>query len=489
MRIALFFGTRGTSPNHPTTRTTFPAVDALASTLARIGHEVERVDGAHPTVRVVARLDAIEPDLVILLTDRAGAKFDHFAPALCEELNLPWIGPDTATLGLLLEKLAKGTSMEDAVRTWLRSACQRCNLPDPDTQGNRRPRKALRVGLTFNLRRDTSDDAEAEFDPPTTIEAIHKAIEGLGHTVVPLEADGNLPTQLQATAPDVVFNIAEGLRGRGREAQVPALCEMLGIPYTGSDPTTLSVCLDKSLAKQILRGAGIDTPRWQLMVTGKEKLKAMRFPLIVKPNTEGTSKGITSASVVHDEQGLRAVVRTLLERYRQPALIEEYIAGREFTIGILGERRPRVLPPMEIVFLNAGDHPVYGFEEKKEYTSRTRFDCPATLTPIELKRLEKTARDTFIALDCRDVARADFRMAPDGTVHVIEVNPLPGLTPDYSDLCMIAKQAGLDHKALIGEILSGAIKRFQHAQAAALATPPKAAPSAPAPPTSGNTAP
>lgn len=474
MRIALFFGTRGTPAGHPASRAISPALDALAAALTRLGHEVERIDGAHSPVRVVARLDASEPDLVIVLTGRAEGQHDNFAPALCEELGLPWVGPDTATLGLFIEKLARGASLEDTVRTWLHSACQRYHLPDPETPRGRRPRKALRVGLTFNLRRDTSDDTEAEFDPPTTIEAIHKAIEELGHTVIPLEADSNLPTQLQASAPDVVFNIAEGLQGRGREAQVPALCEMLGVPYTGSDQTTLSICLDKSLAKQILRGAGIDTPRWQLMVTGREKLKALHFPLIVKPNSEGTSKGITSASVVHDEASLRAAVRTLIERYHQPALIEEYISGREFTIGVLGERRPRVLPPMEVVFLGAGDHPVYGFEEKKAYTERTRFDCPAALTPAELKRLEKVARDTFIALDCRDIARADFRMAQDGTVYVIEVNPLPGLTPDYSDLCMIAKQAGLDYKALISEILSGAIKRYQHTKATKLAAQPKA---------------
>lgn len=473
MRIALFFGTRGNPPDHPTNRSALPAVDAVASALARLGHEVERVDGAHPTVRVVARLDAIEPDLVILMTERVGMPHDVFAPALCGELNLPWIGPDAATVGLLIERVGRGAGLEDTVRAWLKAACQRHNLPAPGEPAQRRPRKPLRVGLTFNLRRDTSSDAEAEFDPPSTIEAIHRSIEALGHTVVPLEADGNLPTQLQASAPDIVFNIAEGLRGRGREAQVPALCEMLGIAYTGSDPTTLSVCLDKSLAKQILRGAGIDTPRWQLLVTGREKMKAMRYPLIVKPNTEGTSKGITAASVVQDEAALRAAAKMLIERYHQPALVEEYIAGREFTVGVLGERRPRTLPVMEIVFLDAGQHPVYGFEEKKEWSKRTRFDCPAALAPADLKRVEKVARDTFVALDCRDVARVDLRMAPDGTIHVIEVNPLPGLTPDYSDLCVIARQAGMDHKALIGEILSGAIKRHQHRRARALAASPR----------------
>lgn len=474
MRIALFFGTRGNPPGHPSNRTTYPAVESLASALLRMGHEVERIDGAHDTVRIVARLDAVEPDLVILMTERAGSLHDTFAPALCEELGLPWIGPDPLTMSHFVEKITRGSGLDDAVRSWLKAACQHTGLPEPGgPDAPRRPKNPLRVGLTFNLQRDTSDDTEAEFDSPPTIEAIRKAIGGLGHTVVPLEADVNLPTQLQAAAPDVVFNIAEGLQGRGREAQVPALCEMLGIAYTGSDPTTLSVCLDKSLAKQILRGAGIDTPRWQLLSTGREKLKALRYPLIVKPNTEGTSKGITSASVVKDEPSLRAEARRQIERYRQPALVEEYIAGREFTVGILGERRPRALPPMEIVFLDAGEHPVYGFEEKKTWTSRTRFDCPASLTQGELKRIEKVARDTFAALDCRDVARVDLRMTAEGALHVIEVNPLPGLAPDYSDLCVIARQAGMDHQTLIGEILSGAIRRYQHRRAAGLGKSPR----------------
>src|SRR6185436_1112269 len=131
----------------------------------------------------------------------------------------------------------------------------------------------------------------------------------------------------------------------------------------GSDPTTLSICLDKGLTKQILRSAGIDTPEWQVVTTGREKLKAFRYPVIVKPNAEGTSKGITSASVVDDEAGARTAVRALLDKYGPPALVEEYVAGRELTVGLLGERRPKVLPPMEVVFVNATEHPVYGLEE------------------------------------------------------------------------------------------------------------------------------
>ena len=322
-------------------------------------------------------------------------------------------------------------------------------------------RSALRVGFTFNVKRidPAIDDAEAEFDSPRTIAAITAAIESHGHTVVPLEATPDLPRALSAAAPDVVFNIAEGTRGRGREAQVPSLCDLLGIPYSGSDATALAISLDKGLTKRILRSAGIATPAWQVMITGREALEPLRYPVIVKPNAEGTSKGITQASVVTDEVSLRAAVRRLLGRYDQPVLVEEYIPGREFTVGLLGDGRPRALPVMEIVFVGPLQHPVYGFEEKQSFTPQVRYECPAQITPAEQERIERAARDTFTALGCRDVARVDLRLAPDGTVYVIEINPLPGLTPDFSDMCTIATAAGIDHRTLIGEILAGLMKR------------------------------
>lgn len=367
-----------------------------------------------------------------------------------------------------------GVDFDGVIRAIVRSACKRRGLlPLLDGPPRKTKRSALRVGFTYNMRRaDAADtDAEAEFDKPATIQAISEAIESYGHTVVPLEATPDLPRRITAAEPDVVFNIAEGLRGRGREAQVPALCELLGVPYSGSDATTLSLCLDKGLTKQILRAAGIETAEWQVLTTGREKMKAFRYPVIVKPNAEGTSKGITSASVVEDEAAARTAARLLIERYHQPALIEEYIAGREFTVGLIGERRPKVLPPMEVVFVNPVGHPVYGFEEKKDFTERVRFDCPAKLTPSEQRRIEKVARDTFTALDCRDVARVDLRMATDGRVYVIEINPLPGLTPDFSDLCQIAKVAGMDFRTLIGEILAGCIKRHREGRPGATSSP------------------
>jgi D-alanine--D-alanine ligase len=370
--------------------------------------------------------------------------------------------------GIFVGARQRGVDYDGVIRAIVKSACRRRGilslLEQPPHKKNKK--SCLRVGLTFNMKRidPTANDAEAEFDSPKTIAAITASIESYGHVVVPLEATSDLPRALADAQPDVVFNIAEGLRGRGREAQVPALCELLGVAYSGSDATTLSICLDKGLTKQILRSAGIDTAEWQLITTGREKFKAFRYPVIVKPNAEGTSKGITSASVVTDEAAARAAARTLVERYGQPALVEEYILGREFTVGLLGERRPKVLPLMEVTFVDPGEHPVYGFEEKQSDSPRVRFECPATVTPAEQKRIEKTVRDTFTALDCRDVARVDLRMARDGKVYVIEVNPLPGLTPEFSDLCMIAKVAGMDYRTLIGEILAGSIKRHRDAR-------------------------
>jgi D-alanine-D-alanine ligase len=263
---------------------------------------------------------------------------------------------------------------------------------------------------------------------------------------------------------DLVFNIAEGAGGRNREAAVPALCELMGIPYTGSDAATLSIALDKALSKRVLRQHGILTPEFQEMETGRERLSPrLKFPLIVKPNQEGSSKGVSSqASVVDDEEGLRAVVRDCIERYRQPALVEDYIAGREFTVGLLGDKRPRVLPPMEILFRDKSNlRPVYDYQIKQEWEKHVYYECPAKLTPAELKGIERVTRETFTALDCRDVARVDLRMDARGDIYVLEVNPLPGLTPNYSDLCLIATAANIDYRSLIGQILACGLKRLR----------------------------
>ncbi len=383
------------------------------------------------------------------------------------EINaLPSLEPGA---GIYVAAALEGLHADAVLGAVIQSAVERCNIAEPRSRRGR-PRRAerLKVGFAFNVKRVTPDlageqDEEAEYDSPKTLQAIREAIASYGHEVVDLEATSDLPIQLASTPVDVVFNIAEGFKGRSRESQVPALLELLDIPYTGSDPAALSVSLDKALAKRMVRTHGILTPAYLVMQTGKERLpKELGFPLIVKPVAEGTSKGVTKKSVVRDEVELREVAREMIGKYRQPALAEEYICGREFTVGMLGERRPRVLPPMEIVFLDRTEPtPIYSFDMKQDWNDQIRYEVPAKLSERELDRLEKAARECFAALGCRDVARVDFRMDAEGRIYFIESNPLPGLAPGWSDLVLIAQSAGIDYRALIGEILSFAIRRYQ----------------------------
>lgn len=371
----------------------------------------------------------------------------------------------------------EGLHFDGVVDSIISSAAKRYKIRDSARRQGKPTRKAgpLRVGFTYNVKRikptatgDLVEDSEAEYDTPTTLQAIREAIASWGHEVVDLEANQELPGVLSTANVDLVFNIAEGFKGRNRESQVPALLELLDIPYTGSDPATLSIALDKALAKRIVRQHGIHTPNFQIMTTGKERLikEFTTFPLIVKPVAEGSSKGVLSKSVCSSEAEVREVVKEMVTKYQQPALVEEYVAGREFTVGLLGERRPKVLPPMEIVFLDKEERtPVYSFQHKLDWSERIRYDVPAKLDPAQLEKLKAAGRAAFMALGCRDVARIDFRMDEKGRVYFLECNPLPGLTPGWSDLVLISQGAGLDYRTLIGEILSGAIRRYKEREA------------------------
>lgn len=385
------------------------------------------------------------------------------------EVNaLPSLEPGA---GIYAAAALEGLHFDAVIDSVLTSAARRYGIRDTARRQGKPTRRngPLRVGFAYNVKRilptpDAVEDSEAEYDSPETLQAIREAIASWGHEVVDLEATPELPSVLVSTPLDLVFNIAEGLKGRNRESQVPALLELLDIPYTGSDPATLSIALDKGLAKKIVRQNGIQTPNFQLMTTGKERLLKdfTRFPLIVKPVAEGSSKGVVSKSVCHGEGELREVVREILEKYQQPALVEDYIAGREFTVGLLGEKRPKVLPPMEVVFLDKTEKtPVYSFQHKLEWNDRIRYDVPANLDPSQLERLRSASRAAFMALGCRDVARMDFRMDEKGRIFFLECNPLPGLTPGWSDLVLIAQGSGIDYRSLIGEILSGAIRRYK----------------------------
>jgi D-alanine-D-alanine ligase len=327
----------------------------------------------------------------------------------------------------------------------------------------RKNRRSLRVGFTFNQKRvnPEENDVEAEFDSPTTLNAIRTSIQKLGHEVVDFEATSDIVSRISVADIDVVFNIAEGFRGRNRESQIPATLELLDIPYTGSDPATLALALDKGLAKKVVMAANVPTARSQTLMTGKEKISGLEYPLILKPVAEGSSKGVLNSSVVENEEELRNVARELILRYRQPVLVEEFLPGREFTVGLLGEYRPRVLEPMEIVFTKAEKNPVYSFQDKQDFNDRIRYDVPAKIEPDLRKKLERFAIAAFKALGCRDVARIDFRCDRNGVPHFIECNPLPGLTPGWSDLCMIAAASGLNYDSLIAEILAPAIRRWK----------------------------
>ncbi len=371
--------------------------------------------------------------------------------------------------GIYAAAALEGLHFDGVIDAVIQNAAKRYKIKDKPRGLSRATRRGpLKVGFTFNVKRikptAEGEDREAEYDSPTTLQAIREAIASHGHEVVDLEATAELPMVLASTPVDVVFNIAEGFRGRNRESQVPALLELLDIPYTGSDPATLSLALDKALAKRVVRAAGLDTPNFQLMSSGRERLdkQFVRWPLMVKPVAEGSSKGVISKCVCHNETELREVVKELVERYQQPALVEEYIGGREFTVGLLGERRPEVLPPMEIVFTDKSDKtPIYKFEDKLEENDRIRYEVPAKVEPAQLERLRASARTAFMSLGCRDVARIDFRMDETGRIYFIECNPLPGLTPGWSDLVLIAQGDGMDYHTLIGEILSGAIRRYK----------------------------
>jgi len=342
----------------------------------------------------------------------------------------------------------------------------------------RGPSPGVRVGLAFNLKRIVAksagdDDSHAEYDSEQTIERLAAAIASHGHDVVLLEATRDIVRALPASGVDLVFNLSEGTHGRGREAHVPALCELWEVPFTGSDAATMATTLDKSLAKHVVAGHGVPTPR-ALLLTGDEPtstLAALRFPAIAKPNAEGSSKGVLPRCVVQDEPALRAIVRELHARYRQPVLVEEFLPGREFTVAVLGQvddgTAPEVLPPMEIVFLaGSGAHPVYAFEDKLDWSTKIRYDRRAPLDASLRAAIDDVVCGAWRALGCRDVARFDVRCDRDGQPCFIEANPLPGMTAGWSDLCMIAEAEGLSYDALIGRIMAPALRRLVQARAA-----------------------
>lgn len=307
-------------------------------------------------------------------------------------------------------------------------------------------------------------DRESEFDSPSTIDTLVGILRTAGHTVHLVEATTDLPPWFLAHRVDLAFNIAEGSHGEHRESQVPAILESLGIPCTGSTSVTLALALDKAKTKLILAAEGIPTPPWQLFPTPTTPLDArLEFPLIVKPNREGSSKGIWRESVVGDEAALRRQVASVAERYRQEVLVEEFIEGRELTAGVLGGD---VLPVLEIDFgpCSASGEFFYSWRMKEFQGDAARglspaLHCPARLDAAATARVQDIARRAHRALGCRDMSRTDIRLRADGTPFVLEVNPLPGLSPLDSNFPVMTTAAGLSHEALIQRIVALAMTR------------------------------
>jgi D-alanine-D-alanine ligase len=350
---------------------------------------------------------------------------------------------------------------------------------------NGRSRSTPRIGLAFNRKPDLDgapadiaptrrgppsvEDLYAEWDDEVTIAAIETALRGAGE-VTRLEATEQFPLHLREARPDIVFNVAEGLWGPNREAHVPSLCEFWNVPYTGSDPLTLAICLDKGRAKEILAYHGIPTAEF-VVAPGGERLNGIPpLPVVVKPIHEGSSKGITQASLCRTRAEVGRAVGVVWRRYRQPALIERWLPGREFTCAILGNGADaRVLPVVEVDFasLPRGAAPLYSYEAKWIWDTPERpleiFRCPAPLSRGLARRIESTVLAAYRVLRCRDWARIDVRCDGRGIPHILEVNPLPGVLPDPAmNSCFpkAARAAGLDYDSMIRAVLRAGAARY-----------------------------
>jgi len=326
----------------------------------------------------------------------------------------------------------------------------------------------LRAGITYNLkkdfgyREDEPIDHLEEFDAEETIDAIRDVLVREGHEVVKLGGDTGLIDRLRQTRVDIVFNIAEGLEGRNREAHIPALLEFLSIPYTGSDPLTLSLTLDKSMAKRVAMSEGIPTPRFRKVERlGDLDGMDLRYPLFIKPCYEGSSKGIRLDSKVLERRSLEEKAGWLLETYRSPLLIEEFVHGPEFTVGILGNEEPAVLGVMQIEIRGIPpEQAIYSLEVKREWVEKVQYHCPPAIRPSLLKRIEEVALRSHRVLGCRDVSRVDIRVGEDQEAYLLEINPLPGLSPVYGDLPIMARRMGWDYDRLVKTIFHYALRRY-----------------------------
>jgi D-alanine-D-alanine ligase len=329
----------------------------------------------------------------------------------------------------------------------------------------------MRIGLAFDLKddfqpgQDIPEDAFEEYDSLDVVNSIAGGLRALGHSTILLGGGRKFISKILKCKLDFVFNIAEG-RGnlRSREAQAPAILEMLDIPYSGSDPQTLAITLDKPLAKQLVSAAGVTTPPW-LIITSLKSLEAVSdhdFPLpaFIKPAFEGSSKGIRLTSRAVTATGARAVTRRLLAKYNQPVLVEKYIEGDEVTVGVVGNSPPVVVGIMRVLPRKKSKNFVYSLEVKRDWRNQVDYECPARLPRAIIRRITDASLAAYKTLGCRDFSRLDFRLTADGTPHFLEVNPLPGLNPESGDLPIMSYKMGWTYNGLIKAIFESALARY-----------------------------
>ena len=326
------------------------------------------------------------------------------------------------------------------------------------------------IPSTENVKTQTAVDTYAEWDTWETINALKEAIE-VYHDVILVEANDNSYENFKEVKPDIVFNIAEGMNGSSRESQIPAMLEMLKTPYSGSDALTLGICLDKARTKEILSYYKIPTAKF-LVVDKYQPLSnhSFEFPLIVKPVSEGSSKGIFSSSLVKNYDELNNEIQRVLNEYNQPALIEEYLPGREFTVAVLGNgSEAEVLPIIEILYEDfpSGVEHLYSYEAKWILDTKEKefnvFKCPANLDEKLKAQITETVLKTYEVLRCKDWSRVDVRLDKNGIPNIIEINPLPGIMPDpteNSSFPKAARAAGMTYNEMIQSVLYAACKRY-----------------------------
>ena len=327
----------------------------------------------------------------------------------------------------------------------------------------------MKIGLTYDLRNEYlaegfSEEETAEFDREDTVTALENAIRSLGYDTERIGHGRQLAAALVAGRRwDLVFNIAEGMNGIGREAQVPALLDMYRIPYTFSDPLVLSLTLHKGMTKRVIRDAGVPTADF-MVAESPEDAEAITFapPFFVKPVAEGTGKGISPSSIVRERSNLQPTCHRLIETFRQPVIIEPYLPGREFTTGIIGTGgRAEVLGTIEIHLLDTAEEGVYSYTNKAEYQSRVRYRLIDSVNDPVVAEAEAVALSAWRALGCRDAGRIDLRCNAEGCPLFMEVNPLAGIHPEHSDLPIICNHLGVTYDDLIARIITSALARVQ----------------------------